>query len=206
VLIRDLAKLSSTALVADASILVGLVYIFGSKISIVAMQGIADVHLFNPRHFSLLVGVAVFSFEGVGMVIPITDAMREPHNFPKVLTGVMLGVLGASSLSSRLLFLTRGSALGRRGRACVCHLRLRDPDRRPRQPQRGEQDGAVSESLFSSSVSVKPLTCGAQVQFIVSLAIMLSVPLRLFPAIRIIENAPYSPHPGKRRHSPKYKC
>jgi proton-coupled amino acid transporter len=96
VLIRDLAKLSSTALVADAFILVGLVYIFGSEISIVATQGIADVQLFNPRDFSLFVGVAVFSFEGVGMVIPITDAMREPHKFPKVLTGVMLGVLGAS--------------------------------------------------------------------------------------------------------------
>jgi proton-coupled amino acid transporter len=30
----------------------------------------------------------------VTQVIPITDAMREPHKFPKALTGVMLGTLG----------------------------------------------------------------------------------------------------------------
>ncbi|KAJ7811099.1 transmembrane amino acid transporter protein-domain-containing protein [Mycena olivaceomarginata] len=146
VLIRDLAKLSSTALVADAFILVGLVYIFGSEISI----------LFNPRDFSLFVGVAVFSFEGVGMVIPITDAMREPHKFPKVLTGVMLGVLGA--------------ALRRRGRARVRHLR-------------SEIQTVVLVNLNAESKMVQ------SVQFIYSLAIMLSVPLQLFPAIRIMENA-----------------
>lgn len=56
VLIRDLAKLSSTALVADAFILAGLIYIFGSEISIVANRGFAHVELFNPRDFSLFIG------------------------------------------------------------------------------------------------------------------------------------------------------
>ncbi|PPQ93690.1 hypothetical protein CVT25_001417, partial [Psilocybe cyanescens] len=93
VLVRDLAKLSSTALVADAFILVGLVYIFGSEVAIIAQQGVAEVKMFNPRDFSLFVGTAVFSFEGIGLVIPITDAMREPHKFPKALTGVMVFLL-----------------------------------------------------------------------------------------------------------------
>lgn len=26
-------------------------------------------------------------------VIPVTDAMREPHKFPKVLTGVMISLM-----------------------------------------------------------------------------------------------------------------
>ncbi|KAJ7822081.1 transmembrane amino acid transporter protein-domain-containing protein [Mycena olivaceomarginata] len=155
VLIRDLAKLSSTALVADAFILVGLVYIFGSEISIVATQGIADVQLFNPRDFSLFVGVAVFSFEGVGMVIPITDAMREPHKFPKVLTGVMLGVLVLFGGAGALAYATFGS----------------------------EIQTVVLVNLNAESKMVQ------SVQFIYSLAIMLSVPLQLFPAIRIMENA-----------------
>lgn len=55
-LIRDLAKLSTTALIADAFILVGLLYIFGSEISIVMERGIADVKLFNPRDFPLFIG------------------------------------------------------------------------------------------------------------------------------------------------------
>jgi hypothetical protein len=59
VLIRDLAKLSSTALIADGFILVGLIYIFSSEISIVADRGIADIQLFNPKDFSLFVGYVV---------------------------------------------------------------------------------------------------------------------------------------------------
>lgn len=68
VLIRDLARLSSTALVADAFILCGLVYIFSSEVAIIADRGVAEVKLFNPRDFSLFIGTAVFSFEGIGLV------------------------------------------------------------------------------------------------------------------------------------------
>lgn len=56
VLIRDLAKLSTTALIADGFILVGLVYIFGSEISLIAQRGIAEVKLFNPKDFPLFIG------------------------------------------------------------------------------------------------------------------------------------------------------
>jgi len=28
--------------------------------------------------------------EGIGLVVPITDAMKEPRKFPKVLSGVMI--------------------------------------------------------------------------------------------------------------------
>ncbi|KAJ7649790.1 vacuolar amino acid transporter 4 [Roridomyces roridus] len=154
VLFRDLAKLSSTALVADAFILVGLVYIFSSEISIVASRGIADVALFNSKDFSLFVGVAVFSFEGVGMVIPITDAMKEPRKFPKVLTGVMLGVLVLFGGAGALAYLTFGSDI----------------------------QTVVLVNLDAESKMVQ------SVQFIYALAIMLSVPLQLFPAIRIMEN------------------
>jgi len=39
-------------------------------------------------HF--LAGVLTSNSEGIGLVIPITDAMKEPRKFPKVLTGVMI--------------------------------------------------------------------------------------------------------------------
>lgn len=44
--------------------------------------------------FLVIYRTAVFSFEGIGLIIPITDAMREPHKFPKVLTGVMIFLTG----------------------------------------------------------------------------------------------------------------
>lgn len=55
-LIRNIAKLSTTALVADAFILAGLLYIFGSEIAVIANRGIAKVELFNPVDFPLLIG------------------------------------------------------------------------------------------------------------------------------------------------------
>lgn len=55
-LVRDLAKLSTTALIADAFILAGLIYIFGSESVILAKQGISDVKLFNPKDFPLFIG------------------------------------------------------------------------------------------------------------------------------------------------------
>ncbi|KAF8896081.1 transmembrane amino acid transporter protein-domain-containing protein [Infundibulicybe gibba] len=153
VLIRDLAKLSTTALIADAFILAGLIYIFSSEISLIATRGIADVKMFNPRDFPLFIGTAVFSFEGIGLVIPITDAMREPHKFPMVLTGLVRCVVlfgGAGALA----YLTFGADI----------------------------QTVVLVNLDSESKMVQ------SVQFIYALAILLSVPLQLFPAVRILEN------------------
>lgn len=55
-LIRNLAKLSTTALVADVFILAGLVYIFSSEISLIAERGVAKVAMFNEKDFPLLIG------------------------------------------------------------------------------------------------------------------------------------------------------
>lgn len=69
-LVRNLTKLSSTALIADGFILLGLLYIFGSEFLIIARRGVAEIKLFNPRDFPLFIGTAVFSFEGIGLVRP----------------------------------------------------------------------------------------------------------------------------------------
>lgn len=129
-MVRNLAKLSTTALVADAFILVGLVYIFSNEFAVLASHGIADIKLFNAKDYALLIGLVVFLlFIGVityperlqhscvqlrryrsgalslchlvcrrvhvsMKVIPISDSMREPHKFPRALTGVMIFLTG----------------------------------------------------------------------------------------------------------------
>lgn len=55
-LIRNIQKLSGTALVADAFILIGLIYIFGNEIKVLVDHGAADVVLFNGKDFPLLIG------------------------------------------------------------------------------------------------------------------------------------------------------
>lgn len=61
--VRNLAKLSGTALIADVFILIGLVYIGSNEVATIASKGIADVALFNPTQFPLLIGyVALFCY------------------------------------------------------------------------------------------------------------------------------------------------
>ena len=80
-MIRNLAKLSGTALVADAFILIGcerfignlrrelmvVVYIVVNETTVLSKHGLADVQWFNPDSFPLLIGTAVFAFEGIGL-------------------------------------------------------------------------------------------------------------------------------------------
>jgi len=153
-MIRNLAKLSSTALIADACILVGLVYIFGNEFIVLASNGIADVKQFNPKDYALLIGTAVFSFEGIGLVIPITDSMREPHKFPRALSRVMIFLTVLFAGAGVLAYAAYGSKV-----ETVVILNL---------PQ---------DQKFVQVV-----------QFLYSVAILLSIPLQLFPAVRIMEN------------------
>jgi proton-coupled amino acid transporter len=56
-LVRNLAKLSTTALVADAFILVGLVYLFSMEANVILERGgVADIKWFNEKDFPLLIG------------------------------------------------------------------------------------------------------------------------------------------------------
>jgi len=153
-MIRNIQKLSGTALVADAFILIGLLYVFGFELHSIFTKGVAPIVMFNQDSFPLLIGTAVFTFEGIGLIIPITESMKEPEKFPKVLSGVMVGLT--------LLF---GSA------------------------------GAWGYMAFGADVQSVVLLNLPQanrfvnaVQFLYSMAIMLSTPLQLFPAVRIMEN------------------
>lgn len=90
-LIRNISKLGSSALLADVCILLGLGYIYYYDISSLATEGLnTTVEMFNPRDFTLTVGSAIFTFEGIGLILPIQSSMKEPHKFGRLLYGVML--------------------------------------------------------------------------------------------------------------------
>ncbi|KAL8952302.1 MAG: hypothetical protein Q9222_001791 [Ikaeria aurantiellina] len=154
-LIRDISALSLTAYIADFFIMLGLLYLYYYDIfTIVVHKGFADVVNFNPQSWSLFIGTAIFTFEGVGLIIPIQESMRHPSKFPPVLAAVMMIIT--------VVFVSMG---------------------------------ALSYAAFGSSTKTVVLLNLPQddkfvnaVQFLYSLAIILSTPLQLFPAIRIIEN------------------
>ena len=152
-LVRKIAKLSSAALLADVFILAGIFYLFYYEINHLLTHGIAKVMLFNRVDFPLLIGTAVFTFEGIGLVIPITDSMKEPQKFPRALTGVMLVVMVLFSAAGVLSYAAFGSK--------------------------------VQTVVFSNLPRDSGFVQAIQVFY--SLAILLSLPLQLFPALSILE-------------------
>merc|ERR1712098_596207 len=58
--------------------------------TIVFNRGVSDITQFNPSTWTLFIGTAIFTFEGVGLIIPIQESMRHPQKFPFVLFVVMI--------------------------------------------------------------------------------------------------------------------
>ncbi|OAA72505.1 Amino acid transporter, transmembrane [Cordyceps fumosorosea ARSEF 2679] len=152
-LLRDIGKLGFTALIADAFILIGLGYLFYYDVLTLATDGLADIIMFNKRDWTLFIGTAIFTFEGIGLIIPIQESMKHPEKFPRVLFLVMIIIT--------VLFTTMGAfsyaAYGSKTETVVL-LNL-------------PQDNKLVNT----------------VQLLYSVAILLSTPLQIFPAIRIVE-------------------
>ncbi|KAK4164893.1 transmembrane amino acid transporter protein-domain-containing protein [Cladorrhinum sp. PSN259] len=154
-LLRDIGKLGFTALIADAFIVIGLAYLFYYDVLTLNTEGLADIIMFNQKDWTLFIGTAIFTFEGIGLIIPIQESMRNPQKFPKVMAAVMIIITTLFTVMGAISYAAYGSKT-----ETVVLLNLPQDDK---------------------------LVNG--VQFLYSLAILLSTPLQIFPAIRITENA-----------------
>ena len=158
-LYRNINNIQKMALVADLFICLGLLYLYYYDIRTIAMRpGFADFQNFNPASWTLLIGTAIFTFEGVGLIIPIQSGMREPEKFPRVLATVIV-IIGVVFISM----------------------------------------GALSYAAYGSNTKTVILLNMPQdnkfvnsVQFLYSLAILLSIPLQIFPAIEITSQQMFS--------------
>ncbi|KAG9321431.1 hypothetical protein KVV02_004370 [Mortierella alpina] len=163
VLIRRMSILSMPSMLANLFIIFGIVYLWYYSINNLAVNGLGpNIALFNRDDFALFIGTAVFSFEGIGLVIPITESMAEPEKFPRVLAMTITVVA--------LIF------------ASV---------------------GALCYSSFGSNVQTivilnLPIESGwtITVEILYSLAMILSVPLMLSPASKIIETGFFGTRSG----------
>ncbi|KAL8691560.1 MAG: hypothetical protein Q9218_003239 [Villophora microphyllina] len=108
-LIRDISRLGPVALLADIFIFIGLFYIWYYDISTLATSGIhPSVQLFNPRDFTLTIGSAIFTYEGIGLILPIQSSMAEPSKFPRLLYIVMIIITTIFTSVGALCYATFG--------------------------------------------------------------------------------------------------
>ena len=90
-LYRRLDHLKWLIVMADIFIFVGLFYVASVDISTLSRnRGVADIVLYNPEGWTLFIGTAIFTFEGIGLVLPIRQDMRNQEQFPIVLGSVMV--------------------------------------------------------------------------------------------------------------------
>ncbi|CAO3630293.1 unnamed protein product [Cunninghamella blakesleeana] len=155
--VRKIAKLSWNAIIADVFILFGLVSVLYFTSSQIHQQnGFGpEIAYIDTTNFPLFIGTSVFSFEGIGMVIPIIQGMKEPEKFPRVLT---MGMIICT-----VVFILIGS-IGY---------------------------SAYGEATKASVVSNLPINNGLSisVQLLYAIAMILTCPFMLYPAIVIIEQA-----------------
>ncbi|KAI9906456.1 hypothetical protein PsorP6_002952 [Peronosclerospora sorghi] len=153
--IRYMSYFSISNLMADVFILYGLGYILGNSVWLLATQGPAtDVTLFNQQEYAVFIGTSIFTFEGIGLVIPTQSSLNRSRQkrFPGLLTWTVVGLLIFYSFFAGIHYMTFGSGI-----APMITSNL------PR-------------TAWSSSV-----------QFGYAFAQLLSYPLFLFPAVKIVE-------------------
>lgn len=163
-LYRNLNNISFIVYIADIFIVLGLIYLYYFHIgTVIENHGRSDFHLFNAKSWTLFIGTAIFTFEGIGLIIPIQDGMKKPSQLPSVLGGVMVIIT--------IIFVSMGAlaywAFGSKTETVII---LNMP-----------QDNKFVNGL----------------QFIYSLAILLSTPMQIFPAITIMEKGLFKKRSGK---------
>ena len=154
-LYRNLNNISFVVYIADLFIVLGIIYLYYYGISTLAVSGLSDVVAFNQNAWTQFIGTAVFTFEGIGLIIPIQDGMKKPQQLPKILGLVMVIITFIFVSMGALAYAAYGSKT-----ETVILLNMNQ------------------ENKFVNGV-----------QFIYSLAILLSTPMQIFPAITIMENA-----------------
>jgi len=111
--VRYVSYFAISNLVADAFILYGMAIILGYAFSGLATSGPADVELFNPQDYSVFVGTAVFTFEGIGLGIPTVNSLNKERQqkFKPLLCWTMLGLFLFFASFGAINYLTYGSEI-----------------------------------------------------------------------------------------------
>jgi proton-coupled amino acid transporter len=97
--IRHVYKLSVANFIGIMCIIFGAVYIMYFDIYTMVEQGGAlEMKPYISPDIALFLGTAIFTFEGIGTVIPIQQSMKDKTKFRKLLIAAIFAILAALTL------------------------------------------------------------------------------------------------------------
>lgn len=155
--VRHLHFLGGALLIANLGLAIGLVMSLVTSFLKLAEDGIDDgISLFRPSNCIMIIGSFTSAFEGVGLIIPLQDAMivSQRPDFPKLLCWCNAGVCSFFLLIALGSYLTFG------------------PD---------VQTFIIMEMPQTS-------VAGLIARVAYGIGVMLTYPLQLFPAIKVLES------------------
>jgi len=103
-LMTNLKYISPVSLFANVALLFGLIATLTIAFSDGPMPSVGDRHLFTGgAQLALFFGTALFSYEGIALILPLRNSMRNPDNF-----STRFGVLNSTMFFTTGLFIFTG--------------------------------------------------------------------------------------------------
>ena len=96
-LVRKMEKFAFFHVFADIAILIGIITIVTYATMYLADNDWTfseDVEMINTRTFLSFVGMAAYTFEGIGIIIPVMETTSRPDLYPRILM-IVIGLLTA---------------------------------------------------------------------------------------------------------------
>ncbi|KNE61971.1 hypothetical protein AMAG_07235 [Allomyces macrogynus ATCC 38327] len=92
VTVRRMENFAILSIMGNAFVLFGLGVVSVAAIShMVSAGGVAkDIVMLNADRFPLFIGTSIYTFEGIGLVIPMKEACKEPKKFGMILCVAMV--------------------------------------------------------------------------------------------------------------------
>eukprot|EP01065_Artemidia_motanka_P029220 TRINITY_DN3532_c0_g1_i1.p1 TRINITY_DN3532_c0_g1~~TRINITY_DN3532_c0_g1_i1.p1 ORF type:complete len:659 (+),score=208.99 TRINITY_DN3532_c0_g1_i1:81-2057(+) len=107
-LLRHLEQISFFAIVADVLILSGMIIVIVLNSREIDQSGAEHLTGFQGSTISLFLGTAILTFEGIGLMLPIRDAMADDTKFVPLMTSAMTFCVVIFTVFALLGYMARG--------------------------------------------------------------------------------------------------
>lgn len=110
--VEDIKKFSATFLVGNLLILATVISVSGYCFWSISTNGPgAGLEPYNPAGFWSTVGFVIYSYEGIGIVMPVLSKAKDPELFTRCLVGAIATLAAIFIFFGELTAFTFGASL-----------------------------------------------------------------------------------------------